>query len=229
MTLWRFGADVVRHWAWDVWHGVETRKQVPLKELGLEGSSYSEAPEQFVTAVWNGDYSSSASWKFPERLKRLNLDWKLFTYVDLGAGKGKTLLLAAELPFIKVVGVELSHKLVTVAQKNIREQRNFKLQCKDIEMIEGDAALYQFPRTPLVIYCFNSFPEPVMRVVIENLRRSLEEYPRETYVIYTHPALESLISEYEFLTLVDSSISTIDSAGGHRSYRALLPADQIPR
>ena len=225
IALWRSVADTVHHWAWDVWHGVETRKQVPLKDLGVEGSSYSENPEHFITPGWNGDYSSSASWKFPERLKRLNLEWQQYTYVDLGAGKGKTLLLAAEFPFIRVIGVEFSHKLVTIAKNNVRNQRNFNFKCRDIEVIELDAAAYEFPLTPLVLYCFNSFPEPVMRVVLENLRRSFEEHPREIYMIYTHPALESLVSDYGFFTLIDSS-GGVESVGGHRSYRAVLPEAQ---
>jgi len=224
VAIWQSLTNSVRHWAWDVWHGVETRHQVALKQLGLDGSSYSQPPEQYVTPGWNGDYSSSASWKFPERLKRLNLDWRLYTYVDLGAGKGKTLFLAAQLPFIKVIGVELSHKLVTIARKNIQTQRNFNLKCKDIDVVEADATAYEFPSTPLVIYCFNSFPEPIMRLVLENLRQSLQENPREIYMIYTHPALESVISEYDFLTVIDSSGGD-GSRGGHRSYRAVLPVN----
>lgn len=204
--------------AWDLWHGVETRKEVALRDLGIEGACYGDDPEAYMYSGWNGDYSC-ASRKFPERIKRLNLDWNSFAYLDLGSGKGKSLLMAAQIPFAKVIGIEISQKLVTVAQKNLARCRNFDLKCKDIELVLQDATTYDFPRYPLVMYSLNTFPPAIMRVVMGNLRRSLEQHPRDAYLVSTPtpPEIESLFSECGFLKLVDSGPS-------HRSYRALLTA-----
>lgn len=138
--------ESVRLWIWDLWHGVETRRQIALEKLGIEGACYGDTPNDYVYSGWNGDYTC-ASPRFPELLKRLNLDWNSFTYLDLGSGKGKSLLMAAELPFARVIGVELSEKLVKAAQKNLSTHRNFNLKCKHIEVVFKTRLLTNFPET----------------------------------------------------------------------------------
>lgn len=209
--------DMAGYRAWDLWHGIETSKLVGLPALDYRGECYGNNPEEYVYSGWNGDYTP-ASWKFPERLKRLNLDWNSFVYIDLGSGKGKSLFMAAELPFRKVIGVELSPVLVEVARRNLKTQRHFDLKCKDIEIVLQDATKYEFPPEPLVIYMLNSFPPPITKIVLDNLRQSLAQNPREIYFIYTPvpPPVEKLFSEYDFFEVVDSS-------AGHKTFRAGIP------
>jgi len=203
---------------WDVWHGVETSKEVAFRELDYQIDVYGPNREQYLYPGWNGDYTPSSD-KFAERLRSLNLDWKRFVYVDLGSGKGKTLLMAAELPFRKVIGIELSQTLADVARRNLRDARNFNRQCKDIEVIWGDATAFEYPEGPLVLYTLNSFPAPIMQRVLENLRQSLEENPRETYFIVTAitPPVAKQFADYSYFDLIDSS-------SGHKTYRADLKA-----
>ncbi len=210
-------------WIWDVWHGVETRNQVALDDLGIEGACYGSHPADYVYSGWNGDYTCASS-KFPEYLRRLNLDWSSFTYIDLGSGKGKSLLMAAELPFAKVIGVEFSERLVEAARRNLATKRNFNLKCQDIQVVLQDATAYEFPRQPLVIYLLNTFPPAIMRVVLDNLKRSLQQYPRDAYLmcIPTPPEVEALFAESGFLAVVDLSAAG-NSIAGHRSYRAAVP------
>ena len=42
-----------------------------------------------------------------------------YTFLDIGAGKGRALLVAAESPFNEVVGVELNPSLAAIARNNI--------------------------------------------------------------------------------------------------------------
>ena len=44
-----------------------------------------------------------------------------YSFIDLGAGMGRGMLLAAQMPFREVIGVELHPDLAEVAQKNIKE------------------------------------------------------------------------------------------------------------
>src|ERR1035437_8517938 len=41
------------------------------------------------------------------------------SFIDVGAGMGRAMLLAAELPFSRVVGVELNPALARIAKKNL--------------------------------------------------------------------------------------------------------------
>ncbi len=50
---------------------------------------------------------------------RLGLDYRRFSFVDVGSGKGRALLLALDYPFREIIGVELSPELDRVARANI--------------------------------------------------------------------------------------------------------------
>ena len=189
--------DTMEGWRWDCEHGVETRKPVSGSRFGL-----------------GGDYSASGK-KFFERLGVLKLDWSKFAFVDLGCGKGKVLLMAAQFPFMRIVGVEFADELAQKARRNIASYHGPR-RCPALEVITSDGAQYEFPPDPLVLYCFDSFPETVLRVVLKNLQHSLEVLPREVYLIYTHPVKDAVFEEFKFLQL-------IDTGENHRSYRSLLP------
>lgn len=74
-------------------------------------------------------------------------------FIDLGCGKGRALMVAAEFPFRRIQGVELSAELCAIARKNIEKT---ELETK-IEIVQGDAAEYQLPDGRLVIFIYNSF------------------------------------------------------------------------
>jgi SAM-dependent methyltransferase len=128
-----------------------------------------------------------------------------FIFVDLGSGKGRTLLMASEYPFEQIVGVELLPSLSQVAEENIREYRNEAQRCFTIESVVGDAGDFTFPAQPVVLYLFNPFPETVLRRVMENLERSLRENPRPAYVLYHNPLLEHVLAASPVLRKISSN------------------------
>jgi len=123
------------------------------------------------------------------------INFRDFTFVDLGSGKGRTLLMAADYPFGRIVGVELLASLHQIAQQNLRDYKSASQKCFAIETICADATTFVFPEDPLVVYLFNPFPESGMRQVIANLERSLRAHPRAVYVLYYNPLLEYTLSE----------------------------------
>src|SRR6185436_10035090 len=71
------------------------------------------------------------------------LRWPTDTvFVDFGSGKGRVLLLAAQFPMKRVVGVEFSPQLCQVARQNIEAFRRSHPRIAPIEVVESDAALY---------------------------------------------------------------------------------------
>ena len=118
-----------------------------------------------------------------------------FTFIDLGSGKGRTLLLASEYPFKKIVGVELIPELHRAAQENIRSYRSATERCSRVEAVCADACEFRFPVEPLVLYLFNPLPESGLRRLIANLEKSLAENPRTVYVLYHNPLHERVLSE----------------------------------
>ena len=104
------------------------------------------------------------------------------TFVDIGCGKGCTLLVASRFPFRKIVGVEFADELCEIAQDNIRRYRGSQA-CKNISVHRMDATQFSFPDGPLMIYFFNPFHESVMEKVLTNLSESLEAAPRPVTLV----------------------------------------------
>jgi SAM-dependent methyltransferase len=138
-------------------------------------------------------------------INQTTIDFRDFVFIDLGSGKGRTLLMASDYPFRRIVGVELLPSLHQVAQQNLRQYKSEAQKCFAIETICADATDFPFPDDPLVIYLFNPFPESGMRRVFANLKQSLRAHPRPAYVLYHNPLLEYVLSEVGFLHKVSGT------------------------
>ncbi len=122
-----------------------------------------------------------------------------FTFIDLGSGKGRTLLMASSYPFRRIIGVELLEELNAIALENIARYRSAEQKCFNIEAKSGDASRFEFPAEPTVLYLFNPFPRHVWREVLANLHRSLLAAPRQVYVIYHNPVHEDILEAQSWL------------------------------
>jgi SAM-dependent methyltransferase len=137
--------------------------------------------------------------------EQTTINFRDFTFIDLGSGKGRTLLMASHYPFRRIIGVELLPSLHQIAQQNLRQYKSESQKCFGFEAICADAAAFPFPDDPLVIYLFNPFPESGMRQVFANLDQSLRIHPRPVYVLYHNPLLEHVLRESAKLRKVSGS------------------------
>ena len=152
-----------------------------------------------LLGIFNSPYQPTDAALFHEMLAALSaqagFDFRDFVFVDLGSGKGRTLLMASDYPFRRIVGVELLPALHRAAQENLSKYRSESQKCFAIEAICGDATEFDFPNEPTVLFLFNPFPEAGLRRVMGNLENSLREHPRKTYVLYHNALLEQVLSE----------------------------------
>ncbi|MFZ0284430.1 MAG: class I SAM-dependent methyltransferase [Terriglobales bacterium] len=152
-----------------------------------------------LLGLLNSPYQPTDPALFHEMLASLSLDFRDFTFIDIGSGKGRTLLLASDYPFRRIVGVELLPELHRVAQENIRKYKNESQQCFVLESICADARDFIFPPEPTVLYLFNPLPEPGLVQLAANLEQSSREHPRPIFVIYHNPALEHVLAASKWL------------------------------
>ena len=120
-------------------------------------------------------------------LHSLPIQFEHYVFVDAGAGKGFVLLLASEFPFRKVIGVEYSQTLTDIANRNICAYAIAARKCKDVQCICANAADFEFPPESTVLYLFNPFQGRIMDQMIANLEKSLQQQPRDLWVIYLTP------------------------------------------
>jgi len=124
-----------------------------------------------------------------------NINLGEFTFIDIGSGKGRVLLMAADYPFRRILGVELMPDLHRVAKENIGKYKSDSQQCFAIDSIQGDASEFIFPSELTVLYLFNPLPESGLAKMISNLEHSLEQYPRAVFVLYHNPLLERVLTQ----------------------------------
>jgi SAM-dependent methyltransferase len=176
-----------------------------------------------LLGMFHSPYQPTDPALFREMLAQLMLaspkfDFREFTFIDIGSGKGRALLMAAEYPFRRIVGVELLPELHRIAQENIVKHKSDSRLCFAIEALCGDARKFVFPPEPLVLYLFNPLPEAGLTEMLGNLETSLQNQPRPVIVLYHNPLLEHVLGSKPWLKKI----------GGTHQY-SIFAVDQRPR
>ena len=177
------------------------------ERFGVETSGLIyELPSGHQHDLYNNGYFAVAPSVFHAimraMLEQLHLDFQRFRFVDLGSGKGRALMLASDYPFREIIGVELSPELDRIARSNIArysEAKSGLLSGPPVISMQGDATDFAWPEGPLIVYMWNAFTRPVMERVFHSLDRSLKQEPRELYLVYIHPELESMLADLPWL------------------------------
>jgi SAM-dependent methyltransferase len=107
--------------------------------------------------------------------------------VDLGCGKGRALMVAAELGFHTVRGIEFAPDLCALARTNCAAFKRATRVQTDFQIIESDVVDYAIRPDENVFFLYNPFDDVVLDKVLDNIRASLEEAPRRVLIIYHNP------------------------------------------
>lgn len=120
-----------------------------------------------------------------------------FTFIDLGAGMGRAVLLASEYPFRTVVGVELHPTLARIARRNATIWRAAARPLAPMRMVLGDAVEFRFPEGPCIAFLFNPFGAPVLRRLLATLASSFAHRPNELDILYVNNEHERELERQE--------------------------------
>jgi SAM-dependent methyltransferase len=131
----------------------------------------------------------------PSVFRRLLKRWKRtrpsmsigdFTFVDVGAGMGRAVLLAAEMPFKKVIGVELHPTLAGIARRNLRHWRATGRVRAPARIHCCDASEFPLPKGPCLLFLFNPFGKAVMRRLLQHIAREFANRPGQLDLLYVN-------------------------------------------
>lgn len=182
----------------DAEHGVVTEALLFLGELDPDaiGPAMEDATHYEPTPV----YECTAL------LRALPQDARHATFVDIGAGMGRVVMLASTQTFRQVIGVEVSGALCETARDNLVRWRRAHddLACKDLRIVRADASTYIFPKGDLVVYLYNPFGEATLTRLIDKLAARdggacyiAYHTPVHRGILDAHPRFE-LVSDLEF-------------------------------
>jgi SAM-dependent methyltransferase len=172
----------------DGMHGVRTSGLVAGRHLKTghahsrhATACYAVAPSVFHTLV--------RRW---QRMRRA-APMEQTTFIDIGAGMGRAVLLASELPFLRVLGVEMHPALASIARRNLAAWRRAGRGVCPARIVEADATEMAFPSTPAVLFLFNPFGAMVMRQLLRAIARTYAGRPGELEILYVNHEQESVL------------------------------------
>ena len=142
------------------------------------------------------------------------LDPATATFVDLGAGMGRVILLAARRPFRAVIGVEISPALVEIGRENLAGAIDPQRRARDVKIVRADAGQYALPHGDLVAYMYNPFRGPVLDAVVERLKSGARS--ARVAVLYHTPVERSALDR-------DPAFALIADLGFGLVYRLMSP------
>jgi SAM-dependent methyltransferase len=166
-------------------YGVTTHAVLFLSDLDPDAAGDAAAHATHYEAVPVGDFRAL--------IAQLPRDARTgATFVDIGAGMGRALLLAAEYPFKQVVGVEVSPGLYEVAKENLERANDAKRRCRDLRVVRADARLWNYPPGDVVAFLYNPFDGPALEATLAALLGRRD--PGATWLLY-HTAVERALVE----------------------------------
>jgi len=125
-----------------------------------------------------------------------------YTFVDVGAGKGRALLLAAESPFRKVVGVELNENLARIARRNVAKWSALARPRAKLRVLQSDALEFRWPRTPLLVYLYNPFACELVEQLAARLAAASASASGLADLLYINPTCADVLSRHGSFTLL---------------------------
>lgn len=152
--------------------GVDTSRTIASEQLG-----YRDARQGFY---------EPAEWHTLQRILPRRSVGADDVFVDVGSGMGRMVLRAAQYPFKRVIGVELSHELHEIAERNLDVSIG-QLRCRDVRFEQADALDYELPDDVTVVFLNNPFRGEIFDAAIESILRSVDRRPRRLRIIYRNP------------------------------------------
>lgn len=184
-------------------HGTDTSGLVPASDL--------------VTGHPNDEHVTAYYAVAPSILRSLVERWKEtppahpitdYTFLDMGAGKGRAVLLASEFPFREVIGVELNPAMAVIAAANANRWR--KAHTSDptaeavapVRIVEADALEFPLPATPAVLFLFHPFEDPVLTQVLRRIEGAFIGRAGDLDILYVNAEHGNVISRHPAFKLL---------------------------
>jgi SAM-dependent methyltransferase len=157
----------------DAQHGTDTAGSVEPGDLGIGNAESRKLAIRYLPSPLR-----VTTWM----LDRIGIDPREYSLVDLGCGKGRVLLVAAQQPFHKIVGVEISTDLAAIARRNIARFRPSSEQVRAIAVENTDVRKFTMPPGNLLIHMYHPFDPAISAAVFARLA-AIQDLPQRRVVV----------------------------------------------
>ena len=174
------------------------------------------------------DDSRSDQYRYPyeptpysvlERLAFSGYIGKKNMLVDYGCGKGRVDFFLSYQTRCRSIGIEYDERIFKTAVEN----QKTTVSAGRVKLVLQNAETYVVPETADRFYFFNPFSVEILRSVLERIRESYYEQPREMMLFFYYPSDEyvSHLMTMDELTFVDE-INCRDLFDGENSRERIL-------
>ncbi len=164
--------------------GVEQRVFDRLLGVSTRGIVYTD--DTVTTTGSDNLFYDSGGWLPVRRALKDLAPGPADVFVDLGSGKGQALLVAAQLPFRRVIGVEIYEELSLCAKRNIERARP-RLRARDVDSVTANVLEWEVPDDVSVVFMFNPFVGQTFRTAVSRIFESYDRRPRTIHIVYAVP------------------------------------------
>lgn len=119
---------------------------------------------------------------------------KQTAFVDIGAGKGRAMLMASQMPFRRIVGVELHPMLAANLRENVDHWKTTHT-CPPMRVEEADAMTLRMPAGPCCLFLFNPFDLVLMDHFLERLTRQFAGREDDLDLIYVNDEQKTMMAQ----------------------------------
>lgn len=126
-----------------------------------------------------------------------------YTFLDIGAGKGRAMLTAALHPFGQVIGVEINPTLAAIARENIRifAASPYARPLAPATLIEADVLAFPLPHGPTVAFLFHPFEAPLLRRFLALIEQHLAGIATPAFdLLYVNAELSAVLDRHPAFT-----------------------------
>ncbi|MEH6588764.1 MAG: class I SAM-dependent methyltransferase [Halioglobus sp.] len=170
-------------------YGTDTNQKLSLKEYSINTKNLEHACR----------YQAIKIKFFTKMIEQVSIDLKTCIFLDLGSGKGKSLMLATDYPFKQIIGVEFSPELHQIAIQNIDVFSRKNSTHQKIQLFCMDAEQYDLPAENIVLFLYNPFQGKVMHTVVKKIDRFVSNGQFNLIVLYRNPKCSEMFENSNFL------------------------------
>ncbi len=179
----------------DIKNRVDTHLWIPVDTLYDENNRYDDH-NRYYLGSWSNIIKKTYS--LADQFLGSNMD--NYSFIDMGCGKGRVLLIWEQLiqkhkRNISLSGIDLNPTLIEIAKNNHRKMFNKEgdFSVQDVCNLSSVESMNE----NLIIYMFNPFGEPVIRKMLEQLT------DKKVMIIYVNPLHPEPLLEYGYEEIYD--------------------------
>jgi SAM-dependent methyltransferase len=123
-----------------------------------------------------------------------------YAFVDFGCGKGRPMIVASEFPFRTIVGFDINHDLVEIANRNAARVARRHPQRAPLHALRADVREAMLPAGKLVIFLYNPFSGPLMAALFDRIEAGLRSDIEHPFIVAYNPVSGALFDRSAALT-----------------------------